>query len=51
MADGRCGRVELSRAMMRTIRQKLLFAFVYNIMEIPVAAGALYAQSGCCSTR
>jgi Cu+-exporting ATPase len=34
--------VELSRAVMRNIRQNLFFAFVYNALGIPVAAGILY---------
>jgi Cu+-exporting ATPase len=32
----------LSRATMRNIRQNLLFAFLYNIIGVPVAAGLLY---------
>ncbi len=36
----------LSRAVMRNIRQNLVFAFVYNAAGIPVAAGALYPFTG-----
>jgi P-type Cu+ transporter len=36
----------LSRATMRNIRQNLFFAFVYNALGIPVAAGALYPVCG-----
>jgi Cu+-exporting ATPase len=32
----------LSRAVMRNIRQNLVFAFVYNAAGVPIAAGALY---------
>jgi Cu+-exporting ATPase len=31
---------------MRNIRQNLLFAFIYNIMGVPIAAGALYPLFG-----
>ena len=36
----------LSRAAMRNIRQNLFFAFVYNALGVPVAAGALYPAFG-----
>jgi P-type Cu+ transporter len=36
----------LSRATMRNIRQNLFFAFVYNALGVPVAAGALYPVLG-----
>jgi P-type Cu+ transporter len=36
----------LSRAMMRNIRQNLFFAFIYNAIGIPVAAGLLYPFLG-----
>ncbi|MDH3830301.1 MAG: heavy metal translocating P-type ATPase [Gammaproteobacteria bacterium] len=36
----------LSRAVMRNIRQNLFFAFIYNSLGVPVAAGVLYPLSG-----
>jgi Zn-dependent protease/soluble P-type ATPase len=36
----------LSRATMKNIRQNLFFAFVYNVLGVPVAAGALYPFFG-----
>ena len=36
----------LSRATMRNIRQNLFFAFVYNSVGVPIAAGALYPVFG-----
>ncbi|WP_367027481.1 copper-translocating P-type ATPase [Methylococcus sp. ANG] len=38
--------VRLSRATMRNIRQNLFFAFIYNILGVPVAAGVLYPAFG-----
>ena len=37
---------KLSRAVMRNIRQNLVFAFVYNVAGIPIAAGVLYPFTG-----
>ena len=38
--------IRLSRATMRNIRQNLFFAFLYNALGIPVAAGVLYPFFG-----
>jgi Cu+-exporting ATPase len=38
--------IELSRATMRTMRQNLFWAFVYNTIGIPLAAGVLYPSFG-----
>ena len=36
----------LSHAMMRNIRQNLVFAFAYNALGVPIAAGLLYPAFG-----
>lgn len=36
----------LSRAVMRNIRQNLFFAFIYNALGVPIAAGLLYPVFG-----
>jgi Cu+-exporting ATPase len=38
--------LRLSRATMRNVRQNLFWAFVYNLLAVPVAAGALYPVFG-----
>lgn len=38
--------IALSRATMRTVRQNLFFAFAYNVLGIPIAAGVLYPLTG-----
>jgi Cu+-exporting ATPase len=44
--NGIVNAIHLSRAVMRNIRQNLFFAFVYNTLGIPIAAGVLYPFFG-----
>lgn len=43
---GVCQAIELSKATIRNIRQNLFWAFFYNCLGIPVAAGVLYPAFG-----
>jgi Cu+-exporting ATPase len=38
--------VNLARATMRNIKQNLVFAFAYNALGVPIAAGVLYPAFG-----
>lgn len=38
--------IKLSKATMQTIRENLFWAFIYNLVAIPVAAGVLYPLNG-----
>lgn len=44
--NGVVSSIALSRATIANIKQNLFFAFIYNILGIPIAAGVLYSLTG-----
>ena len=43
--------LQLARAALAVMKQNLFWAFAYNVVAIPIAAGVLYPRSGSCSVR
>ena len=44
--DGILKAINLSRSTMKNIRQNLFFAFIYNLVGVPIAAGVLFPVFG-----
>jgi Cu+-exporting ATPase len=44
--EGIVASLRLSRTILRTIRENLFFAFAYNLLGVPIAAGLLYPWTG-----
>jgi len=44
--DGILKAINLSRATMKNIRENLFFAFIYNLVGVPIAAGVLFPVFG-----
>jgi Cu+-exporting ATPase len=44
--NGVAAAISLSNATMRTVKQNLFFAFIYNVLGIPLAAGVFYPLTG-----
>jgi Cu+-exporting ATPase len=44
--NGVANAIALGKDVMRNIRQNLVFAFIYNLAGIPIAAGLLYPFTG-----